>query len=100
MYFTYIVGCSNSNAIFERMPAHVQNLLVEINLICIGLLSHSTALARCTSCRTSGSGSTLLSTIRGCRACGCVDRSWNANLFRLEGRLVCLQNNFDFLVRI
>lgn len=39
----HIVGRGNGNAVFEWMPAHVQDLLVEVDLIGIGLFLHAAA---------------------------------------------------------
>jgi hypothetical protein len=46
---TYIIGRRNSNAVLERMPAHVQNLFVEVDLVRVRLLPHTLALAHCSS---------------------------------------------------
>jgi len=44
----YIVGRSNRDTILKRMPAHVQNLLVKVDLVGVGLLAHPRALSgRC-----------------------------------------------------
>lgn len=85
----YIVGCRNCNAILERVPAHVQNLLVKINLIGIGLLSHPPT----DTCRTPGSRSTLFARIR--RIDG-IDGGGDTNLLGFEGGLVGLKDNFRF----
>ena len=37
---TYIIRRSDGNAVFLWMPAHVQDLLVEVDLVRIGLLTH------------------------------------------------------------
>jgi len=49
-----VVGRRNGYAVFKRMPAHVQNLLVEVNLICISLLAHPLSSTNC-SCRWAAS---------------------------------------------
>lgn len=38
---TYVISCCDSNTVFKRVPAHVQNLLVKVDLVCISLLPHS-----------------------------------------------------------
>ena len=79
------------------MPAHVQNLLVEIDLVCIRLFPHALSLPSCTSGRTAGSRAALLAAVR---ACGRVHRCGNANLLGLESGLVSLQNHFGILLRV
>lgn len=44
-HYAYIVGGRDRDTILERMPAHVQDLFVEINLIRIRLLPHPAALS-------------------------------------------------------
>src|SRR4051794_29833466 len=50
---TYVIRGSNRYAVLERMPAHVQDLLVEVDLIRIGLLPHSPPLPTRSSSGTS-----------------------------------------------
>lgn len=38
---TDVVGGGNCNAILKGMPAHVQDLLVEVDLVGVGFLLHS-----------------------------------------------------------
>lgn len=71
------------------MPAHVKDLLVEINLIRIGFLLHP---ATWTS-RATRSGTVLLS------VGSLVHRCRYADLLCLEGRLVGLQHNLGVLAR-
>ena len=52
---TYVVRGRNGNAILEGMPAHVQDLLVEVDLIRIGLLLHPATRAS----RAAGPGAGL-----------------------------------------
>src|SRR4051794_22367914 len=60
----HVIGRRNGDAVLKWMPAHVQNLLVEINLVRVRLLAHPLALgAR----RAAGPGTTLLAAVR-CRA--------------------------------
>lgn len=68
----------------------MQNLLVKVDLIGIGLLLHTTARAS----RASRSGTILLS------VGSAVHRCRHANLLRLEGRLVRLQHNLRVLLLI
>lgn len=91
---THIIRRSNRNTIFLRMPTHMQNLLVEINLIRIRLLPHP---LRPTG-RTVRSGP-LLSSWRARSATGAVHRRWNADLLRLEGRFVCLKDDLGVVAR-
>lgn len=69
------------------MPAHVQNLLVEVNSIGVGLLAHACTLAGW----TVGSAVALLAVL------GAVHGRGDADLLRLESALICLQNNFSVL---
>lgn len=87
---TYVICSSNGNAILIRMPAHVQDLLVKVDLIRVGLLLHAPAHANGAAC----SGPILLS-IRTL-----VHRRWDANLLRLESRLICLQYDLRLLARV
>lgn len=89
---TYVVRSGNSDTVLEWMPAHMKDLLVEIDLICIGLLPHTCTLTR----RTSSPTSSFLCTIRA----RCVDWSWYTDLFSFESRFVSLQNDFGLLFRI
>lgn len=82
------------------MPAHVQNLLVEIDLVRVRLFLHPSPLASC-SCRWAASPRVTLFTSRPIRrTCGCVDRGWDPNLLLLESRLIGLKNNFRLPLRI
>lgn len=93
---TYVVGRSNSNAVLKRMPAHMQDFFVEVDLICVCLLSHPSTLTTCTRCRAACTRIALLSTCRACR----IDRGWHTNLLSFEGRFVCLQDYFRFFIGI
>lgn len=68
----------------------MQNLLVKVNLIRIGLLLHPAARAS----RATRSGSILLAVGTS------VHRCRDANLFRLERRLVGLQHNLRILALV
>lgn len=68
------------------MPAHVQDLLVEVDLIRIGFLLHATAGAG----RAAGSRTGLLSVTL-------AHRRRYTNLLCLECRLVCLEHNLRIL---
>ena len=73
------------------MPTHVQDLLVEVDLVCISLLPHPSTLAsRAVRGRAARSRASLLRAIRGCG----IDGSWNADFLCLECRFVCLQDDF------
>ena len=72
------------------MPAHVKDLLVEINLIRIGLLPHPAARTN----RATRSGAVLLPVGAPVHGRG------HANLLRLERRLVGLQHNLGVLVLV
>lgn len=89
---THIISSSNSNAILLRMPAHVQNLLVEINLIGIRLLTHPLG----TTSGAIGPASLLAAffTTRAARA-RAAHGSRDSDLFGLESGLVGLQHNFS-----
>ena len=65
---TYVVRRGDSNAILERVPAHMQNLLVEIDLIGVRLLAHPLPLSG-PGAWTSRSRATLLPTVGRRRAC-------------------------------
>jgi len=93
---SYIIGRCDSNAILERMPAHVQYLLVEIYLVRVCLFSHPTSLDPSASSRTARSGSALLAPWAVCRACCRVDGRRYAHLLCLKGRLVRLKYDFHF----
>lgn len=69
------------------MPAHVQDLLVEVNLVGIGLLLHATAGAS----RAAGARAGLLSVTL-------AHRRRYTNLLCLERRLVRLEHNFGVLL--
>lgn len=72
------------------MPAHVQDLLIEVDLIRIGLLLHAATRPG----RAGGSGAALLpvGTL--------VHRGRHADLLRLERRLVRLQDNLRLLAGV
>jgi len=82
---TYVVRSGNGNAVLEGVPAHVQNLLVEVDLIGIRLLLHATAGAS----RAAGPRSGLLAAL--------VHGSGHTDLLRLERRLVRLEHNLRIL---
>lgn len=69
----------------------MQNLLVEVDLVRVRLLLHPLRSSRRAAC----SGSALLGA-----GAGRVHRRRDADLLRLEGRLVRLQNNLRILVRV
>ena len=97
---TNIIRSCNRYAVFKRMPAHVQNFLVEINLVRVRLFLHPSPLTSC-SCRWAASSRVALLTSRPIRrTCGCVDWSGDANLLLLESRLIGLKNNFRLPLRI
>lgn len=85
---THIVSRSNGNAILERMPAHVQYLLVKIDCVGIRLLAHPAALA----CRAVGSAVALL-------VLGSIHRCGDSNLLGLERALIGLQYHFGVFAR-
>ena len=91
---TYIIRSRNGNTILKWMPAHMQYLLVEIDLIGISLLSHSCTLTD-TSSWAPGSGATLF-TRCGIRGTGGIDRRRNAYFLCFEGGFVGLKDNFCF----
>src|SRR5690554_4964413 len=82
---THVIGSGDGDGILEWMPAHMQDLLVEVDLVRVRLLPHP-----CT-----GSGSR-----RPCPAALllAVDGCGDANLLRLEGTLVGLQHNLNLLL--
>src|SRR3954463_7365967 len=84
---TYIVSGSDSNGGLEWMPAHMQNLLVVVEMFSICFFPHSTRNA----CASWASCSSLLATI---------DWSWYSNLLRFKRTLIRLENNLHFLLRI
>jgi hypothetical protein len=94
---THVVGRSDCDAVFKWMPAHMQNLLVEVDLVCVRLLAHSLSGTHCASRWAVGSATRLLVARRTRRR---VHWRWDANLLGLEGRLVRLQNNFGVLLRV
>ena len=75
----------------------MQNLLVEVNLVRIGLLPHSLRRTRCPGSRTTSPRAPLL-TCR--RAGGRVDRGGNPDFLRLESGLVSLEHDFGFLLGV
>lgn len=87
---TYVVGGRNGNTIFIRMPAHVQDLLVEVDLVRIGLLLHAAAGAG----RAARARAVLLS------VGVLVHRRRHAHLLRLEGRLVRLEHDLRVLALV
>lgn len=82
---TYIIRRSDGNAVFLWMPAHVQDLLVEVDLVRIGLLTHPLR----TTSWAAGSAA-LLTVFAGTGARRAVHGCWNADLLGLEGTLVSL----------
>ena len=91
MLKTHVVRSSNSDAVLMGMPAHMQDLLVEVDLIGVGLLAHALGA---TSWRARPT--TLLAVLTGTGVHG----RGNANLLCLEGALVCLQHDLGVLVRV
>ncbi len=93
---SYVIRRGDRNAVLERVPTHVQDLLVEVDLIRIRLLAHPLALAwRSWAARPRAAFLAVRS-----RARGRVDRRWDPDLLRLEGRLVRLQHHLDLLLRV
>jgi hypothetical protein len=88
---TYVVRSSNGDAVLMGMPAHMQNLLVEVDLIGVGLLAHTLG-ATSWGARPTALLAVLTST-------GVHGRG-NADLLRLEGALVRLQHDLGVLVRV
>jgi hypothetical protein len=86
---TYVVRSCNRNTVLKGMPAHVQDLLVEVDLVGIGLLLHPTA-------GTGGAARSRASLL----SIALVHGRWYANLLRLEGRLVRLQHNLRLLLLV
>lgn len=75
------------------MPAHVQDLFVEVDLVGVRLLSHATSgPGRRTSC----SRASLLVSV----GAGRVDRSRHSNFLSLEGRFVGLEYHFCLLLGV
>ena len=97
---TYIVRSRDRNAVLERVPAHMQNFFVEVDLIRICLFPHPSSLTPGTSGRATGSRASFLARRSIGRARRRVDERWYADLLSLEGRFVGLQHNFHLLVRI
>lgn len=85
---TYVVRSRNGDAVLERMPAHMQDLLVEINCIRIRLLAHPRSLTSWTVCSAVALLVLAASSVHRCR---------DANLLRLERALICLQYNLSVL---
>lgn len=77
------------------MPAHVQDLLVEVDLVRIRLLSHPSTLSTGSRSGTACSGGSLLAIRPG--AGRRVDGRWDSNLLGLEGRLVGLEHHLNLL---
>lgn len=88
---THVVRSSNGDAVLMGMPAHMQNLLVEVNLIGVGLLAHA---LRATGWRAGPA--TLLAVLTGTGVHGRGD----ADLLCLEGALVSLQHDLGVLIRV
>ena len=88
---THVVRSSNGDAVLMGMPAHMQNLLVKVDLIGVGLLAHALSA---TSWRARPTA--LLAVLTGTGVHG----RGNANLLCLEGALVCLQHDLGILVRV
>ena len=82
---TYIVRRRNRYAVFVGMPAHMQNLLVEINLVRIGLFSHSPSLTSSPCGWTASSRVALFSCWTVGRACGRINRCRDPDFLSLEG---------------
>jgi hypothetical protein len=57
---TYVVSSCDRNTVLEWMPAHVENLLVEVDLVGIGLFPHALTLPNRPSSRATGSRTALL----------------------------------------
>jgi hypothetical protein len=96
---SYVVGSRYSYAVLERMPAHVQYLLVKVNLVCIRLFSHPLASTNGTRSWAASSGSSLLAT-RSSWTRRRVHRSRYAHFLRLECRLVRLQHDLGILLGV
>ena len=78
------------------MPAHVQNLLVEIDLIGVCLLAHPLRASH----RTGRATSTLLAILTRPRARSGIHRSGNADFFRLECAFVSLKDDLGVVALI
>src|SRR5262245_58894527 len=91
---THVVGCRDGNAVLEWVPAHVQDLLVEIDLVGICLLAHPLSLARR---RAACAGTALLASV-GHGAGRRVDGSGHPNLLSLKCRLVGLEHDLHLLL--
>lgn len=98
--YTYIVRGRDGNTVLERMPAHVQDLLVEVYLVCIRLFPHPSPLAPGPGRRAARSRIIFLARRPIGRACRRVDGRWYADLLSLESRFVGLQYHLHFLVRV
>lgn len=92
---TYIISCGDGDAVLEGVPAHVKNLLVEVNLVGVRLLPHSLALAT----RTVGPRVVLLPVCGSWTRRG-VDGRRNSNFLSLESRLVCLKYYFRLFLGV
>lgn len=91
MVKTHVVRSSNGDAVLMGMPAHMQNLLVKVNLIGVGLFAHALGTSSWRTCPAA-----LLAVLTGTGVHG----RGNANLLCLEGALVCLQHDLGILVRV
>ena len=94
----YVVRRRNSNTILLRMPAHMQDLLVKINLVRIGLLPHTLgATSRGGAVRPTAllASDSVPSTL-----CTWVHRGRDADLLGFEGGLVGLQDDFGVVARL
>lgn len=78
------------------MPAHVQDLLVEVDLVGIGFFPHSAALAGGAGGGTSCSGASFFGSVGR----GTVDGGGHADLFGFESGLIGLEYDFCFDLRI
>lgn len=85
---THVVRRRNGYAVLLRMPAHVQNLLVEVDLIGVGLFAHA---LRAAGGRVRARSFLAAGTRRA------VHRRGDADLLRLEGALVGLQHHLRVL---
>lgn len=85
---THIIRSSNGDAVLMRVPAHMQNLLVKVDLVGVGLLAHALGTA------SRRAGPATLLAILGVHGRG------DSDLLRLECALVGLQDNLGVLIRI
>ena len=84
---THVVGRRNGNAVFLRVPAHVEDLLVKIDLIRIGLLAHALRAAH------GAVGAATFLAVFAAGVVGGVHGGGNADFLGLEGALIGLEDH-------